>query len=65
MEPVCSKWQNHLAPQFKYGQAIEYHRMCESCSNIETDINFDCINYDRFNQLKQTYTNQSKQINNV
>ena len=51
MEPLCSKCQNKFIPQFKFNKTIQYYKMCESCRPIKTNINVDCINYDKFNKL--------------
>ena len=39
-----------------------YYKMCETCRPIKSHINFDCINYDKFNKLI-TDLNQSIQTN--
>ena len=36
--------------------------MCETCRPIKTNINVDCVNYDKFNKLI-TYLHQSIETN--
>ena len=54
MEPVCSKCQDKIIPQF--------YKMCETCKPIKTNINVDCIKYDKFKKLI-TYLHQSVETN--
>ena len=51
MEPLCANCQHKFIPQFKYNRTIQYYKMCETCRPIKTNINVDCINYDKFNKL--------------
>ena len=51
MEAVCSKCQNWFLPQFQDNKTIQCYRMCDTCRPRNTNINVDCINYDKFNKL--------------
>ena len=51
MEPVCAKCQNKFIPQFKYNKTLQHYKMCETCRPIKTNINVDCINFDKFDKL--------------
>ena len=51
MEPHCANCQRKLTPHFKYNRTTQYYKMCDSCRPIKSNVNVDCINYDRFNGL--------------
>ena len=51
MEPICAKSQNKFIPQSQYNTNIQYHEMCETCRPIQTNINADCIHYDKIDKL--------------
>ena len=51
MEPLCAKCQHKFIPQFKYNTTTQYYKKCDSCRPIKSNMNVDCINYDKFNKL--------------
>ena len=50
MEVVCTNCNKTFTSLSKDSKTLQYYRICESCSR-KTDINVDCVNYDKFNQL--------------
>ena len=51
MEAVCSRCQKPWISQSKDYKILQYYRMCETCRSRKMNIDVDCINYDKFNQL--------------
>ena len=51
MEEVYSKCQNSFIPQFKDNKTMQYYNMCDTCRPRKSNINFDCINNDKFSKL--------------
>ena len=51
MEAVCFGCQVPFISQFEDNKTLRYHKICDTCRTRKTNINVDCINYDKFNQL--------------
>ena len=50
-EPHCANCQHKFTPPFKYNRTTQYYKMCDSCRPRKSNINVDCISYDKFNKL--------------
>ena len=43
--------KTNLIPQIKYSGNVQDYKLCETCRPTQTNINVDCVNYDKFNKL--------------
>ena len=49
METVCSNCKNSLISQFENNKTTQCYEMCDTCRPIKTNMNVDCVNYEKFN----------------